>query len=291
MTVSLAAAGPATGEVRLMRLAEPEELAQCDALYRRVFTTSPEDAGLNPRVLIAIADNGGIVVGALAEARLIGFAYSFVGRDADGGLYQYSQTAAVDPDWRGRGVGRALKLAQRRATLDQDIHVMRWLFDPLQVANARFNLGVLGGLGLGLRRNAYGAYGPPSDRSRPSDRLLVEWRLSSPRALVRAGESLEAAVRAEPAPGRSGPLRARASAPAGPIRAPDPGELQRDRGSALLGVPAHWPATGETGLRETVLDSIARLLDEGLVAVGCDRVDGDRAVYRFTTDPDQAPGG
>ncbi len=251
-------------EVRQLR--DPDELSECTALYGRVFALGARGASINARLLIAIAANSGIVVGARAEDRLIGFVYSFLARESPGGpLYQYSQTAAVDAGWRGRGVGRALKLAQRQAALKQELDTVRWLFDPLHVANAHFNLDVLGGVGVRMFQRAYGDYGTAADGDGPTDRLLIDWRLQSDRA------------------------RARASGGPRPVPAPLPsialGELREHRGEVLLGVPSDRAdvPNGADGrrLRTEIITQMEQLLAERLVAISCVGVDDGLAVYRF----------
>ncbi len=131
--------------VEVRPFAAPEEMAQCEALYRRVFALRADEGSLNARLLIALARNSGIVVGAFAGDQLVGFAFSFLAQDPENGFpYQYSQTAAVLPDWQGCGVGRQLKLAQREVALGRGVRRMRWAFDPFKYRNAHFNLDVLG---------------------------------------------------------------------------------------------------------------------------------------------------
>ena len=246
-------------------LTQPDELAAIELLYREVFTSDPTDSSINHRLLFAIAHHGGIVVGARAGTELIGFAFSFLARDAPGGEpYQYSQTAGVTQAWRGRGVGRALKLAQREAALASGIELMRWRYDPMQAANAHFNLDVLGGLGVRLERDAYGMYGPPADGGEPTDRLLVDWRLSSPR------------VRARAVGGGARPVL--------PDRI-EVGQVVEEGGVALLGLPADWRSVRANpecaGVRAMVIGEMDRLLGDGYLATSCTRWSAETAVYRF----------
>ncbi len=59
----------------------------------------------------------------------------------------HSHMLAALPGPAARGVGYALKLAQRAQALDQGIHLVRWTFDPLVARNAWLNLGKLGAIG------------------------------------------------------------------------------------------------------------------------------------------------
>ncbi|MBT2486260.1 MULTISPECIES: GNAT family N-acetyltransferase [unclassified Microbacterium] len=175
------------------------EFREAAALYARVFAYSESEYTLNTNLLTALARNGGSAVGAFAsDGRLIGFAYGFAGRDGRGADYHYSQAAAVDQEHQGRGVGQALKLAQRDVALRWGQRTMRWTFDPLLARNAHFNLSSLGAVGIAFERDYY---------ARPdTDRLVVSWDLTAvdarrdlsvlgdPPALGRADWGYEAAA-------------------------------------------------------------------------------------------------
>ena len=62
--------------------------------------------------LIPIIEVGGILVGAFDEDRLSGFVYGFVGLEGSQ-IILHSDMLAVKPEYRGRDLGRELKLAQR----------------------------------------------------------------------------------------------------------------------------------------------------------------------------------
>jgi predicted GNAT superfamily acetyltransferase len=87
---------------------------------------------------------------------------------------------AVLPPWRGRGVGLALKLAQRAGALDQGIEEIRWTYDPLLGANARFNLNRLRAVATAYFPDFYGDMPDKLNRGDRSDRFEVTWWLRSP---------------------------------------------------------------------------------------------------------------
>jgi len=88
---------------------------------------------------------------------------------------------AVLEDYRDRGIGRRLKLFQRDDALARGIALVEWTFDPLEVKNAYFNLVRLGAIARRYLPNVYGVTSSPLHGGIPTDRLVAEWWLASPR--------------------------------------------------------------------------------------------------------------
>jgi len=111
-------------------------------------------------------------------------AASSPGHDAGNGLpraYLHSHMLAVREGYRNRGLGARLKLAQREDALGRGIRHMEWTFDPLEIKNAYLNIHRLGAF---VRRYEVNFYGVSSSRLQgglPTDRLVAEWPLDSPR--------------------------------------------------------------------------------------------------------------
>jgi predicted GNAT superfamily acetyltransferase len=178
---------------RAVSLTTASRFAEASELYRAVFGYLDPAYGLNPRLLGALASNGGSVVGILDESdTLVAFAYGFCGTDRRG-FYHYSQSAVVAADQQGHGLGRMLKHAQREVALSHGMSRMRWTYDPAQVRNAHFNLDVLGARG---RWFAPDMYGPGTDR------VIVEWDLTRERPAI-PDDLTEMVVPTDPAELRS----------------------------------------------------------------------------------------
>ena len=181
-----------------VRIGAPEtgELATFVALYQRVFRYA--EAGLNVRLLRAIQRNGGIALGAWVDGHPAGFIFGFVGHAPGVGFYHYSQVAAVDDRFQGRGVGRALKLAQRELARAQGLTRMRWYFDPMRSRNAHFNLEVLGADGVAVEHDLFGP-GSGRDAGFGTHRLVAEWALDREpsRSTVARGEEERIAIPAD----------------------------------------------------------------------------------------------
>jgi predicted GNAT superfamily acetyltransferase len=88
---------------------------------------------------------------------------------------------AVREGYRNRGLGTQLKQEQRREALGRGIRHMEWTFDPLEVKNAFLNLHKLGAIARRYEVNFYGASSSRLQGGLPTDRLVAEWELDSPR--------------------------------------------------------------------------------------------------------------
>ncbi len=159
--------------------------------------TSFEDAVGIP-MFVATLKRGGILLGAYDGNRLIGFVYSIAGMK-DGRPTQWSHMLGVRREYRAAGVGRDLKLEQRRVCLGMGVELMEWTCDPLVAVNAHLNLQRLGATAREYVADAYGQSASPLHKGAPTDRFIVEWRMRSPRVEAALG-----APRA-PAPSPAGP--------------------------------------------------------------------------------------
>ncbi len=128
----------------------------------------------------AIVHNGGLLLVATDGGSPVGFCYGFVGLE-DGEPILCSHMLAVRPHVQGRGVGRELKLAQRRHAAARGFAKITWTFDPLQARNAYLNLHRLGAYARRYYVDHYGDMDDAINRGLPTDRLLAEWPVSGPR--------------------------------------------------------------------------------------------------------------
>jgi predicted GNAT superfamily acetyltransferase len=161
------------------------EFKLCVQVAREVWADA--DLDTEPHVTYVIAHHtGGQVLGAFDGATMVGFTKAYVGLH-DHTPYFHSHMAAVLPSYRDRGIGRLLKLVQREDALRRDIRLIEWTFDPLETKNAHFNFNRLGGISRRYIPDFYGITTSPLHRGIPTDRLLVEWRLDSPRVIAAIG--------------------------------------------------------------------------------------------------------
>ena len=158
-------------EVHVRELKGWEEMEEVVALQREVWGRAESD--LVPRgLLVAVQDEGGLVAGAFAEGRMVGFVFGFPTKDP---ALHHSHMLGVLEAYRGTGAALLLKRFQRDWCLARGVRRVVWTFDPMRGVNANFNLRKLGATAKTYLPDHYG----------PSDRLLAEWDLLSERVYAR----------------------------------------------------------------------------------------------------------
>jgi predicted GNAT superfamily acetyltransferase len=171
-----------------------EELGACVRL--QIETWGYDEGDVIPRRAFLVAQKiGGQVIGAfdseiggergdVGAESLVGFAFSLPGVKAGQGeprVYLHSHMLAVKERYRNKGLGKQLKREQRREALSRGIRLMEWTFDPLEIKNAYLNIHGLGAVVREYRPDFYGLSSSRLQGGLPTDRLLAEWRLDSPR--------------------------------------------------------------------------------------------------------------
>lgn len=141
-----------------------------------------EEIELLPVRLFVVASKvGGEALGAFDEGRMVAFLLAIPGIRGDS-HYLHSHMLGVRPEYRDRGVGRLMKFEQRREALSRGIRLVEWTFDPLELKNAFFNIERLGAVIRRFNPNQYGTTSSHLHGGLPTDRLVAEWQLDSPRA-------------------------------------------------------------------------------------------------------------
>jgi predicted GNAT superfamily acetyltransferase len=235
------------------------ELEDIEGMWRVLGSLWGESI-LDQGVIRAVQHAGGLLYGARTNGELVGFVLGFAG--FGDGLHIHSHILGVTPEWQGRGVGYALKLAQRARCLEEGIAEVRWTYDPLIARNARFNLVKLGCIATRLFRRFYGEMTDRLNRGDRSDRFEIRWRVGSDRverALrreVQAPSPGEVLLEAQGGPDMPEPKRTGARPGPGTVVA-----VPRDHAE----LRSRDPELGRRW-RETAADAFDACFDAGLAA-------------------------
>jgi predicted GNAT superfamily acetyltransferase len=178
-----------------------EGLDELEAVVQlQVETWGYDQADIMPRKAFLVMQSvGGQVIGAFDTdlpgaspngdpESMVGFVLSLPGvkaasesAGAKPSAYIHSHMLAVKDAYRNRGLGVQLKLAQRQDALSRGIRHMEWTFDPVEIKNAFLNIHKLGAIVRRYRENFYGVSSSRLQGGLPTDRLVAEWELDSPR--------------------------------------------------------------------------------------------------------------
>ncbi len=164
-------------------LETPEEMSAVEALQRLVWHDSETDV-IPAHLLLAVVHNGGLALGAFVGRDLVGVSFGFPGiytTPDNPRLKHHSHILGVHPDWRGKGVGFALKRAQWQMVRKQGLDLITWTCDPLLSRNAHLNISRLGAVCNTYLRSEYGMMRDGLNAGLPSDRFQMDWWLNTRR--------------------------------------------------------------------------------------------------------------
>jgi predicted GNAT superfamily acetyltransferase len=168
-------------------LEQADDMPAVEALQRLVWPGS--DAEILPaHMLLAAVHNGGLLIGAFLDKRLVGFVFSFLGMSVKGTKQQlkhHSHMLGVHPDYRSHGIGFALKRAQWQMVRKQGIELITWTYDPLLSRNAWLNIARLGTVCETYYVDYYGELRDALNLGLPTDRFQVDWWLNTRRVNLR----------------------------------------------------------------------------------------------------------
>ena len=152
-----------------------DELRAVEALQKEVWGCP--DLEVLPAIhMTAAREVGAILLGAFDGEEMVGFVYGFPGFEGEHRVI-HSDMLAVRATHRDRGLGRALKLAQREAPLARGVERITWTFDPLQTRNAFLNFEKLGVVADRYLRHFYSGATTSPLHVGGTDRLWVTWHL------------------------------------------------------------------------------------------------------------------
>jgi predicted GNAT superfamily acetyltransferase len=166
--------------IEIRQLTQNPEFAEAVQLQKTIWGF--DDLDLLPvRLFVTASKIGGHSFGAYDGSRMVGFCVAIPGIKPGAKSYLHSHMLGVMKEYRDAGLGRKLKLAQRVDAIRQDLDLIEWTFDPLEIKNAFFNIERLGAIVRRFVLNQYGTTSSPLNAGLPTDRCTAEWWLESDR--------------------------------------------------------------------------------------------------------------
>jgi predicted GNAT superfamily acetyltransferase len=198
--------------LRIDEVADIDGITSVLGVFDEVWDLQPSSRPLGKDTALAIAHAGNPVLLASSDGRPVGASLGVLGSDSTGKVHVHSHMTGVVPDAGHRGVGRALKFAQRDWALRRGIDLITWTFDPLVARNGWFNLVVLGAVGTEYHVDFYGPIDDAINGGDETDRVLASWAIAGePEYREPAGDRLVVEIPADiVALRRSDPTAARA---------------------------------------------------------------------------------
>ena len=160
-------------QIVVRKLHTLEDLQEMQQLERDIWNRNP----IPSTQLIAVMNNGGIILGAYYESELVGINYAFPAFK-DGESYLYSLILGVKRKYREIGIGELLKIQLREEALEAGYRKCLWVFDPLESRSAFLNFTKLRAYAYKYIPNFYGELQDPFSIHLPTDRVFIEWYLS-----------------------------------------------------------------------------------------------------------------
>jgi len=158
-----------------IRLLEtPADFEACELIQKAVWNTR----SVSSEVIRVTQKYGGAALAAFIGGRMVGFIYALLAQRHDR-LIHWSHMMAVLPKFRNLGIGFRMKMAHRELALRQGLHSICWTYDPLQSPNATLNISRLGARVEEYVPDYYGHFPSSIEKSLPSDRFVVDWRIAS----------------------------------------------------------------------------------------------------------------
>ena len=166
--------------IEIRTLHDADEMIELDEVFQQVWGSPTQLVTIE--ILVAVAHSGGYVSAAYdtraGGERMLGASVGILARH-QGRPALHSHITGLLPGARRSGLGRAMKMHQRRWAADHDIEWIVWTFDPLVRRNAWFNVEILGAEVHEYLPSFYGTMTDSINAGDESDRLLMAWPVST----------------------------------------------------------------------------------------------------------------
>src|SRR5699024_5180647 len=120
--------------ITLKELTTIKELEQMELIEQGVWDMSP----LPIHQTLTAIKNGGIIIGAFDDNKIIGFSYAFAGFK-DGQTYLCSHMLGIEEDYRSKKIGEQMRQKQQEIAIRKGYKEIHWTYDPLETRNAYLN--------------------------------------------------------------------------------------------------------------------------------------------------------
>jgi predicted GNAT superfamily acetyltransferase len=165
-------------DIEIRTVDTADEMVELGELFQQVWGSLTQLVTIE--ILMAVAHSGGYVSAAYdtrsGDERMLGASVGILARH-QGRPALHSHITGLLPGARRSGLGRAMKMHQRRWAAEHDIEWIVWTFDPLVRRNAWFNIEVLGAEVHEYLPSFYGTMTDSINVGDESDRLLMAWRV------------------------------------------------------------------------------------------------------------------
>jgi predicted GNAT superfamily acetyltransferase len=175
----------AVAEITIKVLTDIESLRRIERLQMEIWSGPPTDVVPAHQLKAAVSAGGAVIAAVEPDGAVVGFCYGFAGWRDRRPIF-YSHMAGVKGGRQLQDIGFLLKTAQREAAMAMGYEHAVWTYDPLQSVNARFNLRKLGATANRYLVNYYGEMPDELNQGTDSDRIEVDWALSSSRVVAAA---------------------------------------------------------------------------------------------------------
>ncbi len=166
--------------IEIRTLDTANDMVELGAIFQQVWGSVTQLVSIE--ILMAVSHSGGYVSAAYEtrgdEERMLGASVGILARH-QGRPALHSHITGLLPGARRSGLGRAMKMHQRRWAEANDIEWIVWTFDPLVRRNAWFNIEILGAEVHEYLPSFYGTMKDSINAGDESDRLLMAWPVVS----------------------------------------------------------------------------------------------------------------
>ena len=159
-------------------LSAPREFASCVTLQVDTCDGLPS---LAVPALVAVDRCNGLILGAVDDEERMHGALVDVSSAGEGLTSWFTAFCAVSEGKRNEGIGSRLRYHEREFGIERRISLVRWAIDPLRGLQAHIAFNKLGAIAISYKRNLYGELHDSRNDGLATDRLIVEWWLTSPR--------------------------------------------------------------------------------------------------------------